>query len=45
MSHYRYEERSGHVKKRMQQLITVNSTLILSTCMHVSRGDKEHRNA
>ena len=29
----RCEERSGHVKKRMQQLTTVNSTLIFKyTC-------------
>ena len=33
MSYWRYEERSGHVKKGMRQLTTVNSTLIFKyTC-------------
>ena len=33
MSHYRCEERSGHVKKRMKQLTTINSTLLFKyTC-------------
>ena len=33
MSHERCEERSGHVKKRMRQLTTANSTLLFKyTC-------------